>query len=68
LKYLDLAKTLLLGLGGMGEETLDISAYLSLVSFGISVSFVGFLLNYKEIHSLNCYKTRKCGQTLVRYL
>jgi len=50
---LDLAKILLLGLGGMGGGTLDILAYLPLVIFGIGVSFAGFLLNCKEIHFLN---------------
>jgi len=50
---LNLVKTLLLGLEGMEEGTLDISAYLPLVSFGIGVSFVDFLLNYEETHSLN---------------
>jgi len=45
---------LLLGLKEMGGRTLDISSCLPSVSFGISVSFIGFfLLNYEETHCLN---------------
>jgi len=44
LKYLDLAKTLLLGLEEMGREILNISACLLFASLRMGV-LVGFLLN-----------------------
>jgi len=49
---LNLAKTLLLGLGETKGGTL-MSVFLPLVSFGVSVSFVDFLLNYEKMHCLN---------------
>ena len=49
---MNLAKILLLGLRGIRERTL-ISVFSPLVSFGVSVSFVDFLLNYEEMHYLN---------------
>jgi len=51
LKYLDLAKTLLLSLGGIGREILDISACLLSVSLRMDV-LIGFLLNWEETHCL----------------
>jgi len=42
LKYLDLAKILLLGLGEMGGIILEMLAFLPLVGLGVGM---GFLLN-----------------------
>jgi len=52
LKYLDLAKTLLLGLEEIGEGIIKISICLSFVGFRISVDFMGFLLNWDETYCL----------------
>ena len=51
LKYLDLAKTLLFGLGEISEEILDISACLPFVGLEMD-ALVGFLLNWEEIYCL----------------
>jgi len=45
LKNLDLVKTLLLGLGGMGRGILKILACLSLDELLLIIFFVGFMLN-----------------------
>jgi len=50
LKYLDLAKTLLLGLGEIEEGILEMSICLPFVGFRTSVDFIGFLLNWNEIY------------------
>ena len=49
LRYLDLAKILLLGLEGIKEKILEMSACLSLVVFEVGVDF---LLNWDETHYL----------------
>jgi len=49
LRYLNLAKILLLGLEGMKEKILEMSACLSLVVFEVGVDF---LLNWDETHYL----------------
>ena len=49
LKYLDLVKILLLGLEGIGEEILDMLAYLPLTKFGVDIDF---LLSWEDIHCL----------------
>jgi len=52
LKYLNLAKTLLLGLKEMEGEILKMLAYLFFVGFRISIGFVGFLLNWDKTYYL----------------
>ena len=51
ISFFDLAKTLLLGLGGIGEGTLKISAFFSFVledNLLVFVLFVYILLNCKD--------------------
>ena len=52
LKYLNLAKTLLLGLEEMKGEILEMLAYLLFVDFKVSIGFVDFLLNWDETYYL----------------
>ena len=52
LKYLDLAKILLLGLKEIEGEILKILACLSFVSFGVGIDFMSFLLNWNEKYCL----------------
>jgi len=52
LKYLNLAKILLLGLEEMKGEILEMLAYLLFVDFKVSIGFVDFLLNWDETYYL----------------
>ena len=52
MKYLDLTKTLLVGLGEIEEGIIEMSICLPFVGFRISVNFMGFLLNWDETYCL----------------
>ena len=52
LKYLNLAKTLLLGLEEIEEGIIEMSICLPFVGFRISIDFIGFLLNWNKTYCL----------------
>ena len=52
MKYLNLAKTLLLGLEEIEDGIIEMSICLPFIGFRISIDFIGFLLNWNKTYCL----------------